>query len=324
MFLYLKNGFKQDIKEFIKHSDLSTGFKNLDKIINGIRPGLYVLGAIPSLGKTTLMHQMADNLAKNGQKVLFFSMEQGKLELIAKSISRLTYTSKELAKRPQNTLQIMKSSSFNRDVRKAIEEYEGFASNICIIKGEYDTNIQNIKKYIEQYIRFTGEHPVIIIDYLQIISSINENQAERQSIDENVRILYELAHKNNLPVFVVCSVSRVYYDKPIDMTAFKESGGIEYGADVLMGLQLQKVHELDGVGNKNEVLGYAKAEVPRKIELVVIKSKISTSYGKCYFNYYAEYNYFEETEQFKQEGTNNNGRGFELDNKNEKNDKEVK
>lgn len=319
MLLYLKNNFRQDIKESAEHCNLSTGFKNLDKAINGIRPTLYVLGAIPSLGKTTLMHQIADNLAKNGQNVLFFSLEQGKLELAAKSISRLTYTSKKHTKTPQNTIQVMQSTDSNRNVKEAIDEYEKFAHNICIIEGKYDTTIQNIKKYIEQYVQYTNKHPVIIIDYLQIISSIDEKQAERQNIDENVRILYELSHNYKLPIFVICSVSRAYYDKQMDMMAFKESGGIEYGADVLMGLQLQKVHELDGVGNKSEVLNYAKAEIPRKVELVVLKNKNGMFYNSCYFNYYAEYNYFEETEAFIKENTDiQNGRGFDLENKKDK------
>lgn len=328
MLLYLKNNFKQDVKEASEYKDISTGFKNWDGIINGIRPSLYVIGAIPSLGKTTLMHQMGDNLAKSGHKVLFFSLEQDKLELTAKSISRLTYTSKELAKTPQNTLQIMQSVGFTRDVRKAIDEYSKFAKNICIIEGQYDTTINSIKKYIEDYIRYTGEHPIIIIDYLQIIRPVDDKSTERQDIDDNVKILYNLSNEYKLPIFVICSVSRAYYDKPIDMMAFKESGGIEYGADILMGLQLQKVHELEGEGNKSELLSIAKSERPRKIELVVLKSKNGMPFNRCFFNYYAEFNYFEEAELVKEESTNNQGeRGFDLDNnkktKNKKNKEET-
>lgn len=317
MFLYLKNSFKQDIKISSEYGNVSTGFKNWDKIINGIRPSLYVIGAIPSLGKTTLMHQMCDNLAKSGQKVLFFSLEQTKLELTAKSLSRLTYTSNELVKIPKNTLQIMQNVGFTHDVKKAMEEYIKFAENICIIDGEYDTTIQKIKNYIEDYIRCTKEHPVVVIDYLQIINPVDDKQAERQNIDDNVKILKELSKEYKLPIFVICSVSRAYYDKPIDMIAFKESGGIEYGADVLMGLQLQKVHELDGVGNKSELLSMAKSEKPRKLELVILKNRNGMSYANCHFNYYAEYNYFEEVELLTDENTNTqNGRGFDLKDKN--------
>lgn len=50
------------------------GFSNIDAKVS-FYPGLYVLGAISSLGKTTFIHQMADQLAKAGEHVLFFSLE---------------------------------------------------------------------------------------------------------------------------------------------------------------------------------------------------------------------------------------------------------
>ncbi len=53
-------------------------------------PGLYVIGAISSLGKTTFANQMADQIAEQGKSVLYISLEQSSLELTAKSISRIT------------------------------------------------------------------------------------------------------------------------------------------------------------------------------------------------------------------------------------------
>lgn len=58
-------------------------------MITNLYPGFYVLGAVSSLGKTTFMHQMADQIAYAGQEVLFFSLEQTRLELTTKSLSRI-------------------------------------------------------------------------------------------------------------------------------------------------------------------------------------------------------------------------------------------
>ena len=71
-----------------------TGFPLLDKILDGglYGPGLYILGAISSLGKTTFALQIADNIAASKRDVLFFSLEQSADELIAKSLARITDT----------------------------------------------------------------------------------------------------------------------------------------------------------------------------------------------------------------------------------------
>ena len=67
----------------------STGFPRLDEVLSGgMREGLTVIGAISSLGKTTMAQQIADNVAQSGQDVLFISLEMARTELMSKSISR--------------------------------------------------------------------------------------------------------------------------------------------------------------------------------------------------------------------------------------------
>ncbi|MCL2355466.1 MAG: DnaB helicase C-terminal domain-containing protein, partial [Oscillospiraceae bacterium] len=66
---------------------IPTGFKNLDDALDGgLREGLYVLGAVPSLGKTTFALQIADYIAKQGRDVLIYSLEMTKIRLTARSI----------------------------------------------------------------------------------------------------------------------------------------------------------------------------------------------------------------------------------------------
>ena len=79
----------KDLERFQKYSDRKTGFWNIDEKVS-LYPGLYVLGAISSLGKTTFVHQLSDQLAENGEHILFFSLEQTCFELVTKGISRIT------------------------------------------------------------------------------------------------------------------------------------------------------------------------------------------------------------------------------------------
>ena len=86
------------IQDEVKIKKTPLGFEKIDKLLNGGLPnGLITLGAIPSLGKTTFMLQVADNMASlDNTKVLFFSLEMSRYNLISKSLSRLTYLNENL------------------------------------------------------------------------------------------------------------------------------------------------------------------------------------------------------------------------------------
>ncbi|MDE7293294.1 MAG: toprim domain-containing protein, partial [Oscillospiraceae bacterium] len=84
--------FRAQIEKSADVPVCGTGFSALDRAVNGgLYAGLYVLGAASSVGKTTFLLQIADNAAAAGRDVLFFSLEQSRFELIAKSVSRESF-----------------------------------------------------------------------------------------------------------------------------------------------------------------------------------------------------------------------------------------
>ena len=84
---------------------------------------------------------------------------------------------------------------------------------------------------------------MVIIDYLQIISPVTSHQTAKDVVDYNVRALKKLQTDNDLVVLVISSLNRSNYLTPIDFSSFKESGGIEYTADVIWGLQLSVMND---------------------------------------------------------------------------------
>ena len=84
----------------------------------------------------------------------------------------------------------------------------------------------------------------------------------------------------------------------IDFESFKESGGIEYTADVVWGLPLQCIHEglfssPNKINEKRQRIREAKRETPRKIELVCLKNRFGISSYTCQFNYYPNFDLFD-------------------------------
>ena len=254
--------FIADIERRHNKDCVSTGFENLDEILDGgFYPGLYIIGAISSLGKTTFALQVADNAAKKGQDVLVFSLEMGKQELIAKSISRLSFqkckswgSDLDFATTTRN---LMNGKSLNSKERvdflnECIKGYSDYAGRIFYHIGIGDIGVEKIKSVIARHIRITGRKPLVIIDYLQIIAPFDMRATDKQNTDKAVVELKRASRDYDVPIFAISSFNRENYTSPVNIASFKESGAIEYTSDVLMALQFKGMDYLKKEDGKYE------------------------------------------------------------------------
>ncbi len=254
--------FIADIEKRHNKDCVSTGFDNLDEILDGgFYPGLYIIGAISSLGKTTFALQVADNAAKKGQDVLVFSLEMGKQELIAKSISRLSFqkcknwgSDLDFATTTRN---LMNGKSLNSKERvdflnECIKGYADYAGRIYYHIGIGDIGVEKIKAVIARHIKITGRKPLVIIDYLQIIAPFDMRATDKQNTDKAVVELKRASRDYDVPIFAISSFNRENYTSPVNIASFKESGAIEYTSDVLMALQFKGMDYLKKEDGKYE------------------------------------------------------------------------
>lgn len=300
---YIDNLLTADIERMKAAGSRKTGFPVLDKLSNGLYAGLYVIAATSSLGKTTLALQVADNLAAAGHEVLFFSLEQSRLELITKSFSRLL---KQENNESVSSLTLRTGADSN-SLQAAAKLYKSkIGDKMNIIEGNFGCNIDYISAYVREYISKNGTSPIIFVDYLQILQPSAEVKASttRESIDQTVTALKRLSRDYGLTVFIISSVNRSNYMQPIDFESLKESGGIEYTADVIWGLQLQCLNEElfnepNKIKNKRERIREAKSANPRQIELVCLKNRFGVANFTCKFEYMPDCDLFtQETEGF--------------------------
>lgn len=287
---YIDGLFVDDIETFKENANNKTGYSNLDAAAGGIYSGVYVIAAISSLGKTTFAHQMADQIAAAGNDVLYFSLEQSRFELTSKSLARITAQGN--INTAVTSLQIRRGE-ITQSVLQAVKDYKDrIQDRLSIIEGNFSCNVSFIGDYTRRYIRNTGCKPTVFIDYLQILQGEpDKRQTARETIDLTITELKRLSRELDITVFIISSVNRANYLTPIDFESLKESGGIEFTADVIYGLQLQCLNDeifdkKENIKEKRNVIKEAKAEEPRKIELVCLKNRYGKTGFSCYFDYF--------------------------------------
>lgn len=304
---YLKNStahylqsFVNGIADSVDTPYIPTGFSKLDSVLDGgLYEGLYIVGAISSLGKTTIITQIADQIAQAGTDVLIFSLEMARAEIMAKSISRHTLQSvlksggdirnAKTARGITTGKRYIDYSQTERDlINSSIMEYSKYAQNIYISEGVGDIGAEQIRETVKKHILFTGKTPVVIIDYLQILAPYSERATDKQNTDKAVMELKRISRDYKTPVIGISSFNRANYKEAVTMEAFKESGAIEYSSDILIGLQLK------GAGKKDFDANEAKRKDPREIELVILKNRNGRTGDSLSFNFYPLFNYFEE------------------------------
>lgn len=303
---------KNLLADFIDNNTLETpciktGFNIFDaEMDGGLYPGLYILGAISSMGKTSFMLQLADQIAAGHNDVLYFTLEMGARELIVKSLSRYSYIASGKAAinavYSRTITNVEKRAAMTTQQRvnydKAIEQYTAQVSNnIWYFESLGDIGIDEIRGRVRKHHEITGRVPLVFIDYLQIMKPINESLTEKRNTDKAVLELRKLAREYNTTVFVISSLNRSSYSGDISMDAFKESGAIEYGSDVLLGLQPRGMaigsYKKDEKNNK-ELIESTKAAEKRELELKVLKNRSGRTGQRIDLDYNAKFDYFEE------------------------------
>jgi len=279
---------------------LKTGFSRLDRVLNGgISPGLIVLGGSPGVGKSTFAIHVAEAVSQQ-TPVLYFSLEMTREHIMAKIISRYLFQNKEALQlesfRMPSAIELIggppeECGQWPPEILQAIEQTriqkEKLLKNFFITEAPLSAS--GIAKAVKDFIGQRGElplPPLVIVDYLQILPQENEKfRNERQAVEESLNHMVQLAHQG-LPVILISSLSRGSYKVPMQIDSFKETGGIEYSADLLLGLQFQACHE------KNMDLNAEKDKDPREVELTVLKQRYGSSGNLVGLRYYPAYDCF--------------------------------
>ncbi|MFA5916848.1 MAG: replicative DNA helicase [Candidatus Gracilibacteria bacterium] len=220
----------------IKNHRLQLGYKGLDFKLGGLKGGdLAIIAARPSMGKTALCLNIAQNMGLRGKSIAIFSLEMSKEQLTDRMISSaMGIDSWKLAKGE------LEDEEFSR-IGEAMEKLS--EANIYI-DDSAGGSLMDLKSKARR-LKMENGLDMIIIDYLQLMSTGNTFNRV-QEISEISRGIKTLARDLNIPIIALSQLSRAVESRPDKrpiLSDLRESGSIEQDADIVMMMYREEYYD---------------------------------------------------------------------------------
>ena len=219
-----------------------SGFKDLDEKTGGFQPGnLVVLAARPSMGKSALVANIAENAVLAGHPVALFSLEMSESELAQRFVASQARIKGEDLRRGK-----VAESRWP----KILEACERLSNAPMFVDDSSDTGVLEIRaKCRRLHAQMPNGLGLIIVDYLQLMRAEGRIESRVEQVSQMSRGLKGLARELGVPVIALSQLSRAVEQrggekKPI-LSDLRESGAIEQDADLVMFIYRDEYYEKD-------------------------------------------------------------------------------
>jgi replicative DNA helicase len=220
---------------------IPTGFADLDQKTAGLQPGdLIIVAGRPSMGKTAFSINMGENVAiESGLPVAIFSMEMGGAQLVMRMLG-------SIGRLDQHKI---RTGRLQDDDWQKLTYAVGKLNEAPIFIDETPAlNALELRARARRLHRQCGKLGMIIIDYLQLMSSVSSGENRATEISEISRSLKALAKELQVPVVALSQLNRSLEQRPNKrpvMSDLRESGAIEQDADVILFIYRDEVYNPD-------------------------------------------------------------------------------
>jgi replicative DNA helicase len=209
---------------------LETGYKSLDLVLQGLQPNsLTIVGARPAMGKTAFALGILVHVGAVVQRpALFFSLEMSRQELAERILASTARI---------DSSKLRTGDLSDSDWNRAHEAFGYLQSAKVFIDDNPSLTVMDVRARARRIKQQNGDLGVVIIDYLQLMSSRGRAENRQVEVSEMSRSLKILARELGCPVIALSQLSRKLEeraDKRPMMSDLRESGSLEQDADVVL------------------------------------------------------------------------------------------
>ncbi len=223
---------------------ISSGFKAVDGITQGLqKEDLIVIAGRPSMGKTSLAMNIAENVAKNEDGcVLVFSLEMSSESLTSRMLASMSGISQQSFRSANLT---------DRQWEKTIQQAKKLESMNIHIDDKPNISPMDIRakaRRLSKQYRNDGGVKLVVVDYIQLMQMPGRTENRTNELSDISRSLKYLAKEVNAPVIVLSQLNRAVEQRPNKkpvMADLRDSGAIEQDADLIFMLYRDYVYTED-------------------------------------------------------------------------------
>ncbi|MDP1549487.1 MAG: replicative DNA helicase [Nitrosomonas sp.] len=254
---------------------IASGFHDLDQKTSGFQPGdLIIVAGRPSMGKTAFSLNIAEHVALELNKpVAVFSMEMGGAQLAMRMLG-------SVGKLDQHKVRTGRLE--DADWPKLTHALGKLNEAPIFIDESAALNALELRARARRLYRQHGELGLIVVDYLQLMSSSSQGENRATEISEISRALKGLAKELKVPVIALSQLNRSLEQRPNKrpvMSDLRESGAIEQDADVILFIYRDEVYNPDSAD--------------KGIAEIIIGKQRNGPIGKVDLTFLGEYTRFE-------------------------------
>jgi replicative DNA helicase len=207
---------------------LLTGLVDLDRIVQGLRPGqMIVIAGRPGSGKTTLAMNIADHNAMTEKHAQIFSLEMTLHELNTRQLS-------SIGKIPMNAISTGDVGEYMPNIAIWKQRVQSMSMTVCDRGGMTMTEIRSIARLQKQM----GKLDLVVIDYIGLVKTSGaKNSTRTQELGAVSRECKEMAKELDVPVIVLAQLNREIEkggERDPRLSDLRDSGEIEQDADIVI------------------------------------------------------------------------------------------
>lgn len=287
-----------------KYEPMPTGLEPLDNVIGGgfLRQTLVMMGAAPGMGKSFFAQQLFEGMAQKGHNTLYFNLEMSREQMLARSFARLARQREGAEMTAIDVLQGYRWTDAQRAIveRTAAEYTAKIAPHMAYNPGgstaQLDAILEQMNSAAQRATDAGKEAPLVVIDYLHLLRG-DQREDIQTTLKRAMDAFKGYAMKFNTVVFVILAFNRESNKGgKVNQESGRDSSAIEYGADLMLGLNFAKVEDNQDSDLAEKIREAAQKEGQTKgqtdYRLKVLKNRLQGGTGSIDLVFSGKYGLF--------------------------------